>query len=378
MECKKNEFELKSDVTFLNGAYMSPMLIEAKNAGIEGLCKKLDPSIFQTTDFFEPVNKVRSLFSRLVRAQAPEQCVLIPSASYGLSNVANNIPLATNSRILLLEEQFPSNFYIWDRKRQAYGCQLDIIKRVEGMDLTSVILERMQDDCTVVSLAPLSWGDGTLIDLAQIGKKALEIGAYFILDGTQAVGAIEIDVRAMHIDALIVSAYKWLLGPYGTGCAFMSERFNNGTPLEESWLNRIGSDDFQNLTNYQQEYREGAQRYEVGEAPDFIKLPMLEVALNKLLDWQPKNIQGYCKELSQPFIDWLLEHDFKLLNKEIAYHLFGVIPPKRVHLETVKSILKEDKISVSFRKNVIRISPNVYNDSDDFEKLKFSFQKLLK
>ena len=53
-----------------------------------------------------------------------------------------------------------------------------------------------------------------------------------------------------NIDALICAAYKWLMGPYSTALSYIHEDFNQGVPLEESWMTRPNSERFDRLTNY--------------------------------------------------------------------------------------------------------------------------------
>ena len=216
----------------------------------------------------------------------------------------------------------------------------------------------------------LHWGDGLLFDLHAIREKTKSKNCLFVLDGTQAIGALPYNQEEIQADALIVSAYKWLLGPYNLAITYYSNRFDNGTPIEEHWLNRKDSENFQFLTNYRDEYRAGARRYEMGEAADFIKIPMLNEGLKQLLEWTPERIQKYCKELVIPFLRSVDKIGYKIPDREkMAYHLFGIIPPKTQPLESIKSAFKEHQISVSFRKNIIRISPYVYNTQDDLSKL---------
>jgi hypothetical protein len=113
-----------------------------------------------------------------------------------------------------------------------------------------------------------------------------------VVDGTQSVGALPIDVQKYRIDALVCGGYKWLMGPYSLGVAYLSEYFDDGIPLEESWMNRRGSDDFQRLVAYEPQYRPGAARYDVGEHSNFILLPMLTAALRQILAWEPAQIPG--------------------------------------------------------------------------------------
>ncbi|MEQ9007935.1 MAG: aminotransferase, partial [Ekhidna sp.] len=104
-------------------------------------------------------------------------------------------------------------------------------------------------------------------------------------------------VKEIRPDALICAGYKWLMGPYSIGLAYYGAAFDGGEPIEENWINRLNSEDFSNLVNYQPEYQEMALRYEVGEHSNFILVPMLHQAIRQILNWQPDNIQVYTQEL---------------------------------------------------------------------------------
>ena len=76
-------------------------------------------------------------------------------------------------------------------------------------------------------------------------------------------------------DFVACAAYKWLLGPYSIGVACYGDRLLNGVPLEETWMGRLGSEDFGGLVEYEDRYRPGALRFDVGEASNFALVPML-------------------------------------------------------------------------------------------------------
>src|SRR5690606_28861799 len=147
----------------------------------------------------------------------------------------------------------------------------------------------------------------TKFDLSALREKTRQCGALLILDGTQSVGAMPFNINDVQPDALICASYKWLLGPYSIGLAYFSEAFDSGIPIEENWINRQGSDNFQGLVNYEDRYLPKARRYSVGEASNFVLLPMLGAAMEQILEWQPENIQAYAKNLSAPYIAQLQE-----------------------------------------------------------------------
>jgi selenocysteine lyase/cysteine desulfurase len=237
------------------------------------------------------------------------------------------------------------------------------------------ILEAIDKTTCVVALGHVHWADGTRFDLEKIRIRTREVGALMIIDGTQSVGAMPFDVQKIQPDALVCSGYKWLMGPYSIGLAYYSEYFDAGIPVEENWINRKDSEDFTALVNYQADYQPGALRYEVGEHSNFILVPMLLAALKQINQWGPENIQDYCERISEPTIESLLQMGFWIENTaHRGHHLFGVRFPKGVSIDNVKQALKKKKISVSFRGDSMRISPNVYNSKEDFDNLKRALQ----
>ena len=190
------------------------------------------------------------------------------------------------------------------------------------------------------------------------------------MDATQSVGAFPFDVAELQPDALIVAGYKWLMGPYSVGCAYYGPRFADGTPLEETWIARKGSEAFSGLVDYVDEYQPGAVRYDVGERSNFALLPMLKKSLGLVMEWTPEGISEYVSRLSQPLIARAQELGYSVETEAWrAPHLFGLRAPAHIDIEAVKARCQEANVSVSQRGNAIRVSPHVYNTNDDIAAL---------
>ena len=140
---------------------------------------------------------------------------------------------------------------------------------------------------------------GVVFDVVKIGEKCRENGTLFVVDGTQSVGVMPFNVETIQPDALIVSAYKWLFGPYSTGFGYFGPFFDDGVPIEESWMNRLHSNNFKDLCQLQSLYRPKAQRYNVGEFTQFIQCAMSMAAIDKVLFWGVSNIQNYIVDISK-------------------------------------------------------------------------------
>ena len=78
---------------------------------------------------------------------------------------------------------------------------------------------------------------------------------------------------------------KELLGPFGVGYLWVAPEHREGRPLEENWINRAGAEDFARLTDYPEDYRPGARRFDVGQRTHFHLTPMAVAAVAQLLEW---------------------------------------------------------------------------------------------
>src|SRR5947207_3095806 len=81
----------------------------------------------------------------------------------------------------------------------------------------------------------------------RVARALHDAGAVFIVDASQSLGALPLDVAALRPDAVVAVGYKWLLGPLGLGYLYLDPKFHDGEPLEENWIARVGAEDFSRL-----------------------------------------------------------------------------------------------------------------------------------
>ena len=271
-------------MAYLNCAYISPLLNEVRAAGLAGTQRKSRPWEIQPPDFFNEADVARQLFAELIHANSGD-IALIPAASYGIATAARNLPLEAGQKILLLQEQFPSNVYAWRELAKERRAIIVTLPRPENDDWTRAILAALDERVAIAALPHIHWTDGAMIHLEQVGTRCREIGAALVVDGTQSVGAFPFDVEAVKPDFLAVASYKWLLGPYAAGFLYVAPKWQRAMPLEHNWIDREGSEDFSNLVNYRDSYQPGARRFDVGERGNIHLLPMINAGLRQLLAW---------------------------------------------------------------------------------------------
>src|SRR5215208_2128948 len=361
-------FEIPEDIVYLNCAYMSPQLRSAREIGERAVSRKSRPWEITPDDFFEDAEKVRTLFARLVGGDA-EGVAIVPSVSYGIAVATANVQVREGQKIMILEDQFPSNVYAWRELAERSRATLVTIPRPEDLDWTRALLAEIDADTAVVAVPNCHWTDGSLVDLARVGAGTREAGAALVVDGIQSLGAYPFDVSEVEPDLLDASSYKWLLGPYGVGFMHVGEEYREGKPIEHNWINRRGSEAFSQLVDYEDAFQPGARRYDVGERSNFALLPMAAEALRQLIDWGVENVSENIGTLTDLVEERAGALGIVTIPKERrARHMIGLMlgPDAPDDLATR---LTTHNVYVSVRGPSVRVSPHLYNTESDVYQL---------
>lgn len=367
INAQKDLFILEEGVTYLNCSYMSPMLKSVRDAGLHALEMRASPWNLSSGDWFTNAETLRSFAANIFKT-SNDNIALIPSASYGLAIAGKNLNLKQGKEIIILEHQYPSNYYIWEHLAETQKLQMVVVQKSETKTLTANILEKINANTGIIAIPNCHWIDGAYIDLQQISDAAKQTGSYFVLDLSQSLGVLPIDIEKIDPDFAVSVGYKWMLGPYSLGYLYVSKRWQQlGEPLEYSWATRYGSENFTDLTNYVKEYRDGARKFDMGEFSQINLLPMAIAALQQINNWQMNSVQSQIKKLTDKIITYKKSNDLPQ-NDEGVGHIIN-IPVKELNINTLRENLKENKVVVSFRGSSIRVSPHLYNTEEDIEKL---------
>lgn len=358
-------FALPSDVAFLNCANMAPQLRAITEIGIQAVKRREAPWTLDSYEWFGQAEELRSAVASLMDADA-EGIALVPAVSYGVAIAAANVPLAAGQNVVVLDRQFPSNVYAWRELAARSGAELRTARKDAADSWTEAVLDAIDDDTAIVAVPNCHWTDGALVELGRVGERARAVGAALIVDASQSLGAYPISVRELQPDFLVSVGYKWQLGPYGLAYLYVAPKWRERSrPLEASWLTRAGAEDFSSLVDYVDEYQPGARRFDMGEYPQFILLPMALAAIRQLLEWEPRNIQATLAGLTA-----LIAREASSLGCAVLApdrrvgHMLGIRFPTGIPAE-LPGRLADARVYVSVRGDAIRVSPNVYNGEDD-------------
>ena len=361
-------FEIPDEVSYFNCASLSPQLINVTNTGIHHLQKKTSPWEIHPADWFSGAEELRTQAAKIINTDA-NSIAIIPAVSYGISIAAANIPVSKGQQIIVMDEEYPSNYYAW--KELAIKNMAELVTVIKGdTNWTTALLNAIGEKTAIVAVSNCHWTNGAMVDLVKIGEKVRSFGAAMVIDASQAMGAHPIDIQVIQPDFLMAVGYKWLLGPYALGYLYASEKWQKkGRPIEYSWLTKQGSEDFANLVKYRDDFRDGARRFDMGEFPSFINVPMATAALKQINEWGVPMIKKALSKFTAEIASQATEIGLKIPEtNERADHMIGIDLPDNIP-GSLKGELQSQKIFVGFRGKSIRVSPYLYNTKNDIDRL---------
>src|ERR1700733_15193148 len=368
LSCQRQLFDIPDDIAYLNCAYMSPLMKPALEAGIAGVACKAHPWEITPEKFFTGAEEFRGTAAQLFHCSA-DCMAIVPSAGYGIEVARRNLTARKGQNILVLAEQFPANYYPWQRLAEENSAALKIVLWPDDDDWTSAVLDALTDEVAIAALPNVHWTSGGRLDLVRIGKACRKIGAALALDLTQSLGALEFSVGDVQPHFAVAATYKWLLGPYSMGVLYVSPKWHNGSPLEEGWIQRANSRDFSSLILYSDEYDSGARRFDMSERSNFGLLRAAMRAMRQILEWKVAEISETCGAMNRGLAEAAADLGVTAPAQPLRAPHYLCLRRKAAIPKELTEMLAKEKVFVSVRGSSIRVTPHVYSTVEDCDRL---------
>lgn len=366
LACQRPFFELPEDVSYLDAAAWSPLPRAVRAAGEAGILAKARPWDHSRLEFPHQTERARALAARLIGA-ATDDIAIVGAVSHAMATVARNMQPTPGGRILRVADEFPSLCLPFDRLAERSGLTVEVVARPGDGDWTSALLAAIArpgaPPVSVATLTPAHWTDGTLIDLDRLAPAVHAAGASLVIDATQAVGAMPIDVARWRPDFLAFPTYKWTLGPYGLAFLYAAPHRQDGLPLEENSGNAPPA--------------KGARRYDRGELHDPVGVPMAAEGMALVAAWGAAPISAYLDSLTRRLADGCAAMGLTVPPRDRRVpHVLGVKIPGS-NPEDLIARLAERRIHASARGGGLRFSPHVWANEADVDACLAALSQLL-
>lgn len=302
----------------------------------------------------------------LLRA-GTDEFALIHNTAEGMNFISHGLSLVPGDEILVLENEYPSNWYPWEHWKEK-GVALKPVPCGAGPD---EFLEAFKSALTprsrVAAFSAVHWCTGLPLPLMEVGRLCAERGMEFVVDGAQGVGLMDIDVKACRIGCMAFSAWKWLLGPIGLGVLFIDRTRLDGlkpifkgtesVPLDENYL------------PYKEAWKPGADRfaYSTGSLADWV---YFEAALEWLGGIGFDRARERILTLAARLGDGLRARGFEVKSDGFQGARTGIVAAGRPGFDASAAVreLMARGIVVAERLGRVRLAPHVYNTEDQVDR----------
>ena len=351
------QFPVTEHWIYLNHAAACPIPLAAREAMTKRIEDQTRNGTVNHDRWSTDYERVRRLAAKLVHAET-EQIAFIQNTSDGVSTVAGGITWQAGDNIVLPEIEFPSNFYAW-RQLEHKGVEVRLVSAPNGYAAVDDLRAAMDSKTRLVALSYVQFSSGYRYPLSTIATLCREIGALLFVDGTQAVGALEIDVTDSGIDILAVSAHKWMLGPLGIGFSCFSSRALEAIfPPRLGWLSVENPFDF----DYQLRLPKDASRFEAG-TENAVGIAGLGGTLDIIFSLGPKAIEDRVLALTDHLEEGLRLRGLDIISPREREQRSGILSARPREEDPANILARREQAGIlcSVRNGGIRFSPHYYN-----------------
>ena len=375
----RSEFFDFDDATYLAMAAQGPLPRAAFKALEASLDFKRRPYRIEESLYFDLPARVRGLLARLTGA-AEDEIGITTGASTGLAAIAAALPWEPGDEVLTARGEFPAQACTWAPLASSRGITVRFVTPRGRYPRASDFLEQVTPRTRLVSASLVRFGDGSLLDAATLAAGLAGSRCRLLLDVTQACGAIPLDLRAMGADFAVCAAYKWLLGPYGTGFVWARREHTEAlAPAPFYWMTASSDQHFHEL-DYDPDPSGAfawrppttARRWDAAETASFFHLSAFAASLEFVVRAGPAAVLQHNRALLESLIERLPADRCVLASprdpaERGPYLCVAARSPEATgHLF---ERLREQKIYVSLRNHALRIAPYLYNTEEDIERL---------
>ena len=331
-------------------------------------------------------DSARVTVRNFINAEKSDEIVFTKGSTEALNLIAfgflKNV-LKEGDEILINKGEHASNVLPYLVLQKQIGIKVKFVPLDENYEITVDNVKKMITDKTkVIAIAHISNVIGDIRPIHEIGQICKDNNIYFIVDVSQSVSHIVVDVQKDNIDFLAFSGHK-MLGPTGIGVLYGKEELLNNTEplLYGGGMNQYFEED----GNYV--LKSIPSKFE-GGTPPIAEVLGLKEAINYINKIGIENIHNHELELKKYLVEQLDEIDNVILYNRnsksgiVVFNLDGVFSQDTsIYLNHYNIAIRagnhctkmlKDEINI---RNTCRVSMHLYNTKEEIDKLVDALRK---
>lgn len=358
----RNDFDLNNSIYLLNHSVGRPLKSAESN---------LSNIFFDAWKTNEPWHQWMNIFtdfqlslSSLLNAPAENFCPQV-NLSAALTKIFNSLPKRNGKQTILLSEyDFPSIGFVAEQAKKL-GYNLRFLSKEVNQTNPEVWKEAMTADVQWIIITQVQSNTGIQVPVNEIVSIANEKNILSVIDVAQSVGILPVNINDWNASFVIGSCVKWLCGGPGAGFLYVNSNvISDCKPTDVGWFSHENPFEF-DIHHFK--YHPTALRF-FGGTPSVIPFVIATKSIQYLNTLGIPNIRKYNIELTDKIIHSVpAEYVVSPLNTE--YKSGTMILNFKDYQQKIIEKLNENNVGFDARVFGIRLSPHIYNSTEEIEKL---------
>lgn len=363
---RAEEFPVTANWAYFDHAAAAPLPRRSATAMRTWIAEQESSGVVNWPAWKSKLEQIRRDAASLIHAH-PDEVAFITSTTQGIGLIAEGFPWKDGDNIVTAEEEYPSNIYPWMNLANR-GVSLRTVPsrngRVDPHDLAAA----MDDRTRILTISHVEWLSGFRNNLDDLAELCHARGVALFVDAIQGLGPLTIDVARTPIDFLATGGHKWLLGPEGAGILYVRrEWIERLRPLGVGWHSVTSS---YNTPGIHFELKPSAQRWEGGT----FNMPGIQAfgaSLGLLLELGAEAVSSRILEIAETVRVIAQQAGWVVHGSDRAEERSGIVAITRAGVEADPFVrdLRKRGITLASRRGRVRVSPHVYNNREDLDRL---------
>lgn len=379
LPASREEFPVARGITYLDNAHLH--LISAASAAAVKKYMDFMQTHSPSSSPGTMEEDVRSQFAALINA-SPLEIAYVQSTMMGENLVVQSVSAARPGGNIVTDElHYQGSIYFY-RSLRSKGHDVRIVKARNGRIELKDLEQAIDRNTRLVALSLVSFGNGFMHDLDRVCALAHAHGALVYADIVQSVGAAPLDVRTSKVDFCACSTYKWLMGDRGVGFLYVRQDLL-GSVIQRPVYGKMQITGIENHI-YPYDVPVGAPMewkvfpgargfFEVG-AYSLSGVACLTASLAYIHRVGADRIQAYLRSLTSRLQAELPRLGFVPLTP--AESAGNIVAFSYKDPEALQKVLRQHSIEVTVDQHRMRVSPSVFNDHSDIDRLLTALETL--
>jgi cysteine desulfurase / selenocysteine lyase len=360
------EFPQEPALLYLNHAAVAPWPARTRDAVIRFAEENARSGARGYPSWLATEQRLRERLANLIGAAAADDIALLKNTSEGLSVIAAGLPWQAGDRVLISDQEFPSNRIPWEALAE-HGVTVSAIS-LDQPDPEAALIAAMDASVRLLAISAVQYGSGLRLDMARLGAACQARGILFCVDAIQAIGAIEVDVQQWQADFVVADGHKWMLGPEGLALFWCRPALRPTLTLHQFGWHMVehagdySRKDWQPATS--------ARRFECG-SPNLLCAHALDASLSLLLEVGMNSVSQQLAAKVQRLHAGLQERGMTLLSPTDPSRRAGIVTFRSPteDSDTLFRRLREQNVVCAPRGGGIRLSPHFYTSDSVIDRV---------